>query len=500
MKKKLAGIFSQNHFGVTVDAEFATGWFKFLVQNADYKEANRVGELLRSQNKSIVGNSRLHKIELDVWDALLRTQTASDEDLHFAQNRLVLAIRELKRMGSGIKRNIVLGYAYNNLGYLLRVQGKYYGACTAYRNALPIWRELKLDEGQAITLNNFAFALAEVGVFNVAQNLALDAYELRQKLNNLFLVSLSLNTLAHIAVRENKPDLAIRYINEALKRSEQIPNLRAHGLTLIVGSEAYRRRLRTREARKTRNRKDLEIALDFSQEACSIFTKIIKEPERRVEALIELGCTYRDFAKYSRRGFEVTKETEDYGKKAEKALRQAARIAKQEKITYRAVDALVNLAWLKYYLRQNVEEVLAEALVDIPESYVSIHRKRNLKADMNNHIVPYLIQLGKAYTLKGQMHFSLFNDKSREKGEREKNLSQAIRFHAKALEYIVMVGPAVTMQMRNTHDRIYRNIRKLNPKEVSIVLHALDSVEKEYQMNDRCEMRNFLVSHGLIED
>lgn len=498
MKKHQAKNSIKDHFSAVVDAELATGWFKRLIQKADYKEAARVAALLRNQNKSLVTRSVLHQIELDIWDAMLRTRTASDDDFRFAQNLLDSAIRKLEKMPLDTKRNIVLGRAYNNLGYLLRVQGKFYGACTAYRRALPIWRDLRLDEEQATTLNNLAFALAEVGSFNVAQNMARDAHELRRKLNNFSLVSLNLNTLAHIAVRENKPEIAIKYVDEALRRSTQIPNERARGLTLIVGSEAHRRRLRSRDIDGARSFKDLNKALGYSQEALNIFSKSIKEPERQVEALIELGCTYRDFAKYSRKGFEVTKETKDYGKKAEQALRRAATIARREKITYRAVDALVNLAWLKYYLRQNIEDILEEAFAEVPDFYVTIHKKKGFNNSMDNLVVPYLIQMGKAYTLKGQMYFSLFNDKNKERDEREQKLKDAIKSHALALQYNAMVGEAVIMQMRNTHERIYGNIRKLNQEELSIVTSALDGFEKEHRIVGQCAMRKFLVLHGLI--
>lgn len=499
MKKNQSNHPLQNHFSAVSDAELATGWFKRLIQKADYDEATRVAKLLRSQNKSLVAASRLHKIELDIWDAMLRTRTASDQDFNFAQRLLNDSIKKLEKMPPGTKRNIVLGRAYNNLGYLLRVQGKFYGACTAYRKALPIWRELRLDEEQATTLNNLAFALAEVGVFNVAQNMAIDARGLRQKLNNFSIVPLNLNTLAHIAVRENKPELALKYVGEALRRSRQIPNLRARGLTLIVGSEAHRRRLRSRDFETLNNLADLNIALDYAEKACAIFSNKIKEPERHVEALIELGCTYRDFTKYLRNGFKVTPESKAYGKKSEKALREAARIAKREKITYRAVDALVNLAWLKYYLRQNVDDILDEAFAEVPKAYKEVHKKKASVKDMENYVVPYLIQLGKAHTLKGQMNFSLFNDKKRLKEEREKSLESAIQYHALALQYNTMVGDAVIMQLRNTHERIYENIRRLNPGETQIVLKALERFEKEQGIHGQCEMRKFLVWHGLID-
>ncbi len=489
----------QNSFNAVSDAELTTGWLKRLIQKAEYDEAARVVKLLRNQNKSLVAFSNLHQIELDVWDAMLRTRTASDEDFHSAQVLLNGAIRKLEKMLTGTKRNIVLGRAYNNLGYLLRVQGKFYGACNAYRKALLIWRDLKLDEEQATTLNNLAFALAEVGVFNMAQNMALDARGLRRKLNNFSIIPLNLNTLAHIAVRENKPELAIKYVNDALKRSRQIPNLRARGLTLIVGAEAHRRRLRSRDMEDGGGYKDLEMALAYAEEACQIFSKKVKEPERYVEALIEKGCAYREFAKYSRTGFKVTAQVRAYGKKSESAFRKAVQIAKREKITYRAVDALVNLAWLKYYLRENVDTVLAEAFAEIPDAYLKIHAKKSSLKDMETYIVPYLIQLGKAHALKGQMHFGLFNNKKNMQEDRCNNLVQAIKSHALALQYNTMVSEAVIMQMRNTQERIYENVRKLNTFENSIVVKSLGEFEKEHRIKGECEMREFLVWNGLID-
>ena len=67
-------------------------------------------------------------------------------------------------------------------------------------------------------------------------------------------------------------------------RSRQIPNPRARGLTLIVGAEAHRRRLRSRDVEDGGGYKDLEMALAYAEEACEIFSKKVKEPERYVVA------------------------------------------------------------------------------------------------------------------------------------------------------------------------------------------------------------------------
>jgi tetratricopeptide (TPR) repeat protein len=500
MKKDRPNNTTRDSFENVAFAELATGWLERLIQKADHKEASRIIKSLRNHNRNLVSSSNLHQFELDVLDATFRVKTTSDESFHSAQRLLNFAIKQLGRMQKSDKRDIILASAYNVFGYLLRVQGKYYGARSMYQKALPIWRKLRLDEEQATTLNNLSFTLAEIGVYPIAQNMAFDALELRQKLHNFSITPLVLNTLAHIAVRENKPDVAVRYVGHALKRNLQIPNLRARGLTLIVGSEAHRRRMKSREHNDVDRLEDLQTALAYAQEACEIFSNNIIEPGRHVEALIELGCVYRDYAKYSRQGFKVTTKSKLYGTKSEESLVLAAKIAKREKIIFRAVDALVNLAWLKYYLRENVDNVLSKALAQIPSKFLKIHNRGVSLKDMDTLVVPYQTLLGKAHALKGQLHFSLFNDRKITSEIKKNNLDLAVQFHALALQYNSMVSQAVILPVRRTQERIYKNVRRLNQSELLIVLKTLDRFEHDHQIRGGCEMRKFLAWNGLIDD
>jgi tetratricopeptide (TPR) repeat protein len=91
------------------------------------------------------------------------------------------------------RRSTLQAEAYNDLGYLYRTLGWFQKADEWYRKAINLWRRLEdkeedelrrmaLRAQHANTLNNRAWALAELGRFDQAIRLAEDALEMRQAL------------------------------------------------------------------------------------------------------------------------------------------------------------------------------------------------------------------------------------------------------------------------------------------------------------------------------
>ena len=73
------------------------------------------------------------------------------------------------------------------------------------------------------------------------------------------------------------------------------------------------------------------------------------EPSRRIEALIELGCGYRDWMKLRRRYQSDRDSVERLAQDSRNALEGAERLADKHNLLDLRLDALINEAWLDYY-------------------------------------------------------------------------------------------------------------------------------------------------------
>ncbi len=126
------------------------------------------------------------------------------------------------------RRRTLLAEAYNDLGYLYRTLGWFQKAADWYGRAVTLWRQLEDEEEDdlrrmalraqhANTLNNLAWALAELGHFDRALRMAEDALEMRQALGPAAPVAFSLNTLGMIETRADQPHRARVHCRRALR-------------------------------------------------------------------------------------------------------------------------------------------------------------------------------------------------------------------------------------------------------------------------------------------
>jgi tetratricopeptide (TPR) repeat protein len=446
---------------------------------------------------------RLAWAELTTWETLTQLYGGL-ASLETIEQTLQSAVKELERLPVTWRRCAALARAHNNLGYLYRMQGRHGGAIGAYAAAIPLWRAVKIEAEHANTLNNLAFARAEVGDFGTGRRQAEDALELRQKAGARLQIGLSLNTLAHIAIRSELYITARYHAGRALELLKAAQDARGCGLALTALAEAKRRFASEGPCPDEEADQLLEEAVAHAQEATDIL-ELIKEPSRQVEALIELGCAYRDRMKLWRR---YRKEgVEELAQKGVTALQRAGKLAADQGITYRQADALINEAWLHYYLegyykfvverpdkaKEEVKEI-DRCLRDVPgheqrpgmippQYFITKHGVPEL--DRERLIVPMLAQLGKAHLLWGQVAFNRFTD-----GETGA-LPKAIEYYTLSLAYDDMVSPAQFRDKRRGKDRIYERLKKLNPDEWQTVYKAVNDTEETYRLG-RSEMRRFL--------
>ncbi|MDQ7028796.1 MAG: tetratricopeptide repeat protein [Ardenticatenia bacterium] len=498
-----------------VAADAAVRWVKRLVEmrrahESAHQAIRRLRERARPRTER---GALLAEMELDVWEALI---LAEQEEYDRAEEKLERAVHRLNELLNKSlepmarwRLALVLARAYNNLGYVRRLQGRYYGANSAYEHALPLWRSVKLEVEQANTLNNRAFVLAELGRFSTAWQLAWDAFELRQRLGPRVPVGLSLNTLALIKIKENDLEGARTFAEQAYMLFSDLDNRHGRGLALLARAEIRRRISDWVPYIPQATASLLEEAVDYARQAVHIFREM-NETDRLIEALVELGCSYRDWAKWRRdttkpltpgeraRGRPWTKE--ELAEHGAQALLEAAELAASRNIRYRQVNALINLAWLRYYVELHVQALDFDAALRrlhdevfttvehlIPEGYRIRRREVERTSgrirgglpvfDETTMIVPFLTQLGKLELLYGQIAFNRF---WRSGNQDIAALREAVKHYTLSLAYDTLFSTQIFRDMRRAMGRIYDRLRTLNPKELRVVYQTVEEVEEEY--------------------
>jgi tetratricopeptide (TPR) repeat protein len=493
-----------------IAADAAVRWVKRYVSLGQYQKALEISDQLRGNLSEIIEcGGELAQAELNAWEALARAYLG---ELDTAETLLRDSLARLTGYNPSFRSRCILARIYNNLGYVYRLQGKHYGAIEAYRKAMPLWRHTGIKIEQANTLNNIAFAFAEVGNYVPAVASALDALHLREKMGLLLPVSYSLNTLAHIKIRENALEEAKHYAQRALALAShpEIHSMRARGLALIALAE-IKRRLSDWESRSLKERVTLlDEAIEHVEEAEQIFTTS-KEPAHLIESLIELGCACRSWAKLKQElsntsGFTV----DELAGRGKKALYSAAKRAEEYSLSYRTVDALVNLAWLWYYVKDRLgeewlaldTEILPEVQRLVPKEYVITESSKASRLDTETArsevIFPYLVQLAKWHTLQGHLAFDHF---SQSDNEATGALKQALTDYTLALAYDTLVAREhVVGDMRRAFEQICNRLKALNTEELQLVYQSVDAVEQQYGLG-HSRMKQLLLDHfGSHED
>ncbi len=434
----------------------------------------------------------LQKIELDIWEGEGIAYLSHEFDR--AEEMLKKAIQSLSYMSSSDsefqnwKRQALLARAHNALGYLQRVLGRFQDAITEYTATLPLWRGLKLEDEHANTLNNLAWALAEAGNFARAQRLCKDGLDLRMELGPRYPIALSYNTLGLIGTRYDQPHRARRHCERALSIFRDLGQPRGIGLASTALAEALRRSANVPGLYFPEERADLlRLGQQYAQDAVEIFETKIPEPLRLVEAYLELGCIYRDWAKLP--PYDHTDDRKDDPEKAEllskgeRTLRQCAQVA--HNIPYRQVDALVNLAWLYYHVgnSEQAKQTLGQALRIIPPDY-EITEKDGIPT--SNKPVPFFwVQMGKAALLEGSIAFNRY-----QKDSQPKDLKKVAHEYLLCLAYNELFSQDFR-DLRHAKDQIYERLKKLAIEDLQSVFRMAANISRQYHM-DQPRLLNFI--------
>ncbi len=364
----------------------------------------------------------------------------------------------------------VLGFAHRIHGYLRRVQSFMEDAVVKYQKAAVLFREIDLRIEMATTMNDMGFAQAELGEWHNGRSNVFDAMRLRRELGARVPVALSVSTLAAIDVREGQYLVACQNAERALAIFRAFSNGRGIGMALTALSEATCRHAGTSPLLTVEKRIELlRQARDYAREAYSHF-KELGETSRQVESLIEVGCSCRDWAWWLERFPRLGDDIERISKESEDSFKQAANLAKQTGAVYRYVDALVNRAWLKFYMLEPEEEVSKKHSINI----LIAETEKAFPADASMNRQPQVwAQKGKLYILKGNLAYRrLEQHRNREPKGISKTiaaiLEDAAQNYARGLDYSSRFASDY-QGIRRAKDTIFENLKRLNAAEIRVI-------------------------------
>jgi hypothetical protein len=217
-----------------------------------------------------------------------------------------------------------------------------------------------------------------------------------------------------------------------------------------------------------------------------------------VDALIELGCAYRDWARlwpnYTPRPDDPDRA--ELVRLGELALREAAEVARSQQ-PHRAVDALVNLAWLKYYVDDlaGVEAVLVDGQAMVKNEYY-ISTEDGLPPEELDQPW-YWVQLGKIHLLKGHIAFNRYSQmytgykEIRQRGDTDLGLlekaqaalKESASMYTLSLAYNSLYGRGqLSRDQKRAETRIHGRLKGLNVDELQIVKEAIQATTVAYHL------------------
>lgn len=321
-------------------------------------------------------------------------------------------------------------------GYGYATRNDFEQALSRYRRADAILKRTKFAALHAEVQNDMSRVLSELGEANAALTMCRDALQVRTSLGFDYLIALSRNTLALIHIKNARPTPARYHAETALSLCRQLNNPRGIGLAQRQLAEAKRRiwNLTADEARGdvlkladlTGKMNLLSEAADHISEAEYIFKEVYRERPRLIDAQIEAGCLYRDWATFLGLG-----PGEAHFDRAVAFLDGAIHAAK-EGYPQHYVTALVNKAWLYGHsgLGDMALRITKEVMAAMPSQY-SFSKKGPLDLTTTQNVV-YFRELSKLEAL----YATLVPDD-----------------HTQALKHLVF---AVTyMQLFSQHDTWY---------------------------------------------
>lgn len=443
---------------------------------------------------------------LGIWEAYARTYRSRGDDRAVAQRLLGEAIATVRDL---LDRNDPAGtltearrwrtvgglaLAHQVRGYLHRVSGMPVEAANDYRVALPIWRELKVEVNLATVLNDLGFAIAEQGETDDGRALAQEALEIRRRLGARPPVGFSLNTLSLIDTYSEKYRQGMSRAEQALSLFRALKHERGIAMALTALAEATRRYSATAYTMSAEEQaRLLHRAAADAREASELVTR---EPLRRVEALIEVGCATRDLVRLRERAPQLREHWLRLADDSRMALDAAAALARQIDHTYRFVDANVNKAYLEYYLGdlRLAKEAAGAALASFPEAYVIDRATGRASIDPREQRGQLWSQLGKLYVLFGLIAFRQLQQAS-DPQARHRLLEETVEAFFFSLECNLRFSTAFP-GLTQSRNQIFNTLKTLGADDLQALDGMIQAIERRIGQ-EGSELRRMLRARAL---
>ncbi len=467
-----------------IDGDIGVRWIKSNIASGQYNLALKQIERFRITCSDLLEEGSFADLSLKIWESW--ALTFGGRDYQKARGILESVLESLKHGLTDAleiefdewRSNLLMAYAQDVIGYMYRSQGNFIRAVYYYQNNLRLWKKLNIRSELANTLNNLSWALAEVGDFQSSIVYCEDGLILRRQLGHRYPIALSLNTLGLIETRSGQPERARFRCEQALAIIRDLEQPRGIGLACTALAESLRRMTNVSDLLTIEQALDnLKLAEQYALEAVEIFKNNVKERLRLVEAYIELGCDYRETA---RRKNAKHDDSTEFVRKGEQAFDLAVANSDAE-FAYRGVDALVNKAWMYYYVDnfEKAGELVNSVLGMIQPQYLFTNERAPIHEE--EQVPWYWVQLGKAYLLLGNISFKRY-EQAHNLGDNEemvRELKNLGGYWTLSLAYDAQFGKDFR-DVKSGRKTMYNCLYNRNPQEWIWVREGIESIKKEY--------------------
>jgi hypothetical protein len=273
-----------------------------------------------------------------------------------------------------VLRTLVFKYR----GHLDQKQGRYAEAVNHYQAAAVLQRGItlpaRLTAGRhrqpkgvlALTLSSLSHAMAQIGRFEDARLVAMEAERWAYCSGSEYVLALALMARALVEGYDNRPKETLRFTEPALKMAERLRSPFVRGRIYLIRTRAHRYLLSPEENRRCKTQHLEEVTRE-----ASLAVNLLKDnPPDSIAALIERGCLFREIARrqhLQRREIEIVRPEQ----KSQQDLERAAALAGTVGLPDQQALAWTPLACLWYYTgrTEDADGALQHAYSCIPPGY-----------------------------------------------------------------------------------------------------------------------------------
>lgn len=333
-----------------IDRDCAVRWVWRHHVRGETTKAREVASRLRNSQEASFNWEQIDDplYQADLLTTLAVTRVHEGEAAEDLLKEAIMLAQEATNNWNTWERQRILGLAYDQLGYLYRVNGHYSQARHHYLMALPHFQGAELQNELGMTLNNLAYVQALLGRPREAQAYVDRALAIRRKIGHKYRLALSLNTRGRIFTLQDQSSWGIKMSEEALEICKILGAERGVGLAYNALGFSWRKKgnewkldvMTIEEAEEA-----FTHAEDYLLQAVDLFTHF-SEPIRQWEANNELGSLYGDWAWLYHQKDKFNQALRYY-KDAIRFQERAIKVAREHDLSFQLADSSDDLAEIK---------------------------------------------------------------------------------------------------------------------------------------------------------